>query len=103
MNEKQFAGKTYAVIGLARAGIPAARFLAACGARVFGYDNRTLEELSDEARALPDRARRGATIAARLRRGVGVALAPVVLEAVRGHGCLATLALQVRIVRVKRG
>ncbi|HVF11018.1 MAG TPA: UDP-N-acetylmuramoyl-L-alanine--D-glutamate ligase, partial [Abditibacteriaceae bacterium] len=52
MNEKQLAGKTYAVIGLARAGAPAARFLAERGARVFGYDSRTLEELSDEARAL---------------------------------------------------
>jgi len=44
--------KTYAVIGLARAGVPAARFLAARAARVIGYDGKPWEELSDEARAL---------------------------------------------------
>ncbi|MBV9470392.1 MAG: UDP-N-acetylmuramoyl-L-alanine--D-glutamate ligase [Abitibacteriaceae bacterium] len=44
--------KVCAVIGLARAGVPAARFLAERGARVLGYDSRPLEELSDEARAL---------------------------------------------------
>lgn len=48
------ATKTYAVIGLARAGIPAARFLANSGARVLGYDNKPLEELSEEALALRD-------------------------------------------------
>jgi len=54
MNEKHLTGKTYAVIGLARAGVPAARFLADHGARVFGYDGRELEELGDEARALAE-------------------------------------------------
>jgi UDP-N-acetylmuramoylalanine--D-glutamate ligase len=44
--------KKVAVLGLARAGIPAARFLAERGARVIGYDGKALEELSDEARAL---------------------------------------------------
>jgi len=52
MNEKHLAGKIYAVIGLARAGAPAARFLVERGARVLGYDSRELSELSDEARAL---------------------------------------------------
>lgn len=46
--------KTYAVIGLARAGIPAARFLVERGNRVLGYDNKPLEELSDEALSLRD-------------------------------------------------
>jgi len=46
--------KTYAVIGLARAGIPAARFLAERGARVLGYDDKPLESLSAEALALRD-------------------------------------------------
>lgn len=45
-------GKTYGVIGLARAGVPAARFLAQRGARVLGYDNRPTEELTDGALAL---------------------------------------------------
>ncbi len=44
--------KRCAVIGLARAGVPAARFLAERGARVIGYDGKPLEQLSDEARAL---------------------------------------------------
>ena len=44
--------KKVAVLGLARAGIPAARFLAEKGARVVGYDDAPLEKLSDEARAL---------------------------------------------------
>lgn len=44
--------KKCAVIGLARAGIPAARFLAERGNRVVGYDAKTLEELPEEARAL---------------------------------------------------
>lgn len=46
------AGKLFAVIGLARAGLPAARFLAERGARVIGYDDRPLEELGLEARRL---------------------------------------------------
>ena len=54
MNEKHLAGRTYAVIGLARAGVPAARYLAERGARVFGYDSRDLERLDNEARALPE-------------------------------------------------
>src|SRR5687768_5371783 len=49
---QNYAGKRVAVLGLARAGIPAARFLAERGARVVGYDNAEIENLSDEARAL---------------------------------------------------
>ncbi|MBD0269668.1 MAG: UDP-N-acetylmuramoyl-L-alanine--D-glutamate ligase, partial [Cyanobacteria bacterium Co-bin8] len=41
-----------AVVGLARAGVPTARFLTERGARVIGYDNQPLERLSDDARAL---------------------------------------------------
>jgi UDP-N-acetylmuramoylalanine--D-glutamate ligase len=51
---ENYENKKVAVIGLARAGIPAARFLAERGARVIGYDSSELEELSDEARALAD-------------------------------------------------
>ncbi|RYG70460.1 UDP-N-acetylmuramoyl-L-alanine--D-glutamate ligase [bacterium] len=47
MNEYQ--GKTAAVIGLARAGVPAARFLAERGAKVLGFDGKTREQLSAEA------------------------------------------------------
>lgn len=47
MNE--FQGKTAAVIGLARAGVPAARFLAERGAKVIGYDGKAREALSAEA------------------------------------------------------
>ncbi len=47
MNE--FQNKTCAVIGLARAGAPAAQFLLERGARVFGYDSKPREGLSDEA------------------------------------------------------
>lgn len=47
MNEYQ--GKTAAVIGLARAGVPAARFLAERGARVLGFDGKTRGQLSTEA------------------------------------------------------
>lgn len=49
---QSYADKKVAVLGLARAGIPAARFLAENGARVFGYDDAPMEKLSDEARAL---------------------------------------------------
>lgn len=49
-----FKGKTAAVIGLARAGVPAARFLAERGARVLGFDSKAREALSEEARALED-------------------------------------------------
>jgi hypothetical protein len=45
-------GSTCAVIGLARAGVPAARFLIQHGARVIGYDNRELAELGPEAQSL---------------------------------------------------
>ena len=48
----QFQNQTAAVIGLARAGTPAARFLLERGARVLGYDSKTRENLSDEAREL---------------------------------------------------
>ena len=44
-----FLNKTAAVIGLARAGAPAARFLLERGARVIGYDSKARAELSDEA------------------------------------------------------
>ncbi len=47
MNE--FQSKTAAVIGLARAGIPAARFLAERGAKVVGFDGKTRENLSNDA------------------------------------------------------
>ena len=47
MNE--FQNKTAAVIGLARAGAPAAKFLLERGARVFGYDSKSRDELIDEA------------------------------------------------------
>ena len=48
----ELVGELYAVIGLARAGLPAARFLAERGARVIGYDDRPLEELGLEAKRL---------------------------------------------------
>lgn len=41
-----------AVLGLARSGVPAARFLASQGARVIGYDGKSFDQLSDEARDL---------------------------------------------------
>jgi UDP-N-acetylmuramoylalanine--D-glutamate ligase len=44
--------KLCAVIGLARAGVPAARFLAERGNRVVGYDNKYFSELPEEARKL---------------------------------------------------
>ena len=44
--------KKCAVIGLARAGVPTARFLAERGNRVVGYDHKTREQLSPEALAL---------------------------------------------------
>jgi UDP-N-acetylmuramoylalanine--D-glutamate ligase len=46
--------KICAVLGLARTGIPAARFLAERGAQVVAYDDRAKEELSEEARALEE-------------------------------------------------
>jgi UDP-N-acetylmuramoylalanine--D-glutamate ligase len=51
-DSSELAGKLFAVIGLARAGLPAARFLAEHGARVIGYDNRSLDELGLEAKRL---------------------------------------------------
>ncbi|MBW3636003.1 MAG: UDP-N-acetylmuramoyl-L-alanine--D-glutamate ligase [Armatimonadetes bacterium] len=53
MNE--FQGKVAAVIGLARAGAPAAKFLAEKGARVIGFDGKTRENLSAEALELENR------------------------------------------------
>lgn len=47
--------KVCAVLGLARSGVPAARFLAERGARVVGYDGKSFGELSDEARELSTR------------------------------------------------
>ena len=44
--------KKCAVIGLARAGVPTARFLAERGNRVVGYDHKTREQLSSDALAL---------------------------------------------------
>ena len=44
--------KVSAVLGLARSGIPAARFLVSRGGRVVGYDSKPLEELSEDARDL---------------------------------------------------
>ena len=41
--------QTAAVIGLARAGIPAAKFLLERGARVLGYDSKARDELSPQA------------------------------------------------------
>src|SRR5215218_6262513 len=52
MDENELVGELYAVIGLARAGLPAVRFLAERGARVVGYDDRSLEELGFEATRL---------------------------------------------------
>ncbi len=52
MQASEQVGELYAVIGLARAGLPAARFLAERGQRVIGYDDRPLEELGLEARRL---------------------------------------------------
>ena len=49
---QDFTNTTAAVIGLARAGAPAARFLLERGARVLGYDSKPHAELSDEARQL---------------------------------------------------
>lgn len=46
--------KRCAVIGLARAGIPTARFLAERGNRVVGYDSKPFSQLAPEARALSD-------------------------------------------------
>jgi len=50
--QKYFQGKTCAVLGLARSGIPAAQFLAARGARVLGFDNKSRDELSAEVLSL---------------------------------------------------
>ena len=44
--------KVCGVVGLARAGIPAAQFLAARGERVIGFDGKTRDELSPDAIAL---------------------------------------------------
>jgi len=52
--QKYFQGKTCAVLGLARSGIPSAQFLAARGARVLGFDNKTREQLSPEVLSLED-------------------------------------------------
>ena len=46
--------KKCAVIGLARAGIPTARFLAERGNRVVGYDSKPFSQIAPEARALGD-------------------------------------------------
>ena len=46
--------KKCAVIGLARAGIPTARFLAERGNRVVGYDSKPFSQIAPEARALAE-------------------------------------------------
>ena len=46
--------KVCAVLGLARAGVPAARFLAERGARVIGYDSRPLDQLGPQVRELEE-------------------------------------------------
>ncbi len=46
--------KKCAVIGLARAGVPTARFLAERGNRVVGYDSKPFSQLAPAARALTD-------------------------------------------------
>jgi UDP-N-acetylmuramoylalanine--D-glutamate ligase len=50
----QLENKTAAVIGLARAGVPAAKFLAAKGAKVIGYDSKARENfaLTEELESL---------------------------------------------------
>ncbi len=50
MNE--FENKRAAVIGLARAGVPAAQFLLERGARVLGFDSKTRENLNDDVLGL---------------------------------------------------
>lgn len=50
----EYSDKNCAVLGLARAGIPVAQFLASRGARVVGFDRTPLDELSAEARALAE-------------------------------------------------
>ena len=50
MNE--FQNKRAAVIGLARAGVPAARFLLERGAKVVGFDSKTRDNLSDDVLGL---------------------------------------------------
>ena len=52
--QKYFQGKTCAVLGLARSGIPASQFLAARGARVLGFDNKSRDELSPEVLSLEE-------------------------------------------------
>jgi len=52
--QKYFQGKTCAVLGLARSGIPAAQFLAARGARVLGFDNKLRDALSAEVLSLEE-------------------------------------------------
>jgi len=52
--QKYFHGKTCAVLGLARSGIPAAQFLAARGARVLGFDNKSRDTLSAEVLSLEE-------------------------------------------------
>jgi UDP-N-acetylmuramoylalanine--D-glutamate ligase len=52
MENSELVGELYAVIGLARAGLPAARFLAERGGRVIGYDDRELDELGLDAKRL---------------------------------------------------
>ena len=52
MQQSELVGETYAVIGLARAGLPAARFLSERGARVIGYDDRSIDDLGLEAKRL---------------------------------------------------
>src|SRR5258708_22470434 len=49
---ESLAGKTVAVVGLAKSGVAAARLLRRLGARVLASDSRPLESLATEARVL---------------------------------------------------
>jgi phosphoglycerate dehydrogenase-like enzyme len=49
---ESLAGKTVAVVGLAKSGVAAARLLRRLGARVLASDSGALETLTAEARAL---------------------------------------------------
>ena len=71
-----FQNQTAAVIGLARAGAPAARFLLQRGARVIGYDSKPHAELSDEARQLE---RNGAQIYAGQHNYAGIEAADLIV------------------------
>jgi UDP-N-acetylmuramoylalanine--D-glutamate ligase len=92
---ESLAGKTIAVVGLAKSGVAAARLLGRLGARVLASDSSPLEALTAEARALdregcvlwagghPDEAFRGAALVVV---SPGVPLELPALAAVRAGG-----------------